>query len=801
MSTAARAARLAAASIAILVMLGILRRAMAADEPLLLEVVVNGYSTEKIAQFVLRGGALYARPTELHDLGFRLPEGVPPTSREPIPMSALAGVSARLDQGAQTLYVTAPIDRLLPKLLHAAKAGGGIPVESGLGATLDYDSTDTYFGGQVSASGLFDLRGFSPWGVVSSGLLTHLGAGATSGGSEPVVRLDTVATYSDVDHLRQYRIGDFINGGLVWTRPVRLGGIQAATDFALRPDLITYPLPVVSGSVAVPSTVNVLVNNLRVLSRQVQPGPFEIPQLPVATGAGTVSLTVTNALGRQVTTTLPFYASSSLLVPGLQSFSAEAGAVRRNWGVVSNDYGTLAGSVTFRRGLSRNLTVEAHGEATDDLAMAGAGMVVGTNRFGVVNFAAAASSGAGGSGTQLALGAQRQSNTVSLGANAILASRRYGDFASRNADPVPRLQFNANGGLSLGRFGSLGLALTAVDQPAQTLPESAFAPPGTIFPPGAAAANGSISLPAARTRIATVSYSLQLGPLSIYATLFHDLTGDHATGASIGLTVPLGPRRSASLTATGAPGSNGIAAQAQQSAVSVGDWGYQAYSSFGEQPHQFVELDYKSSWGRLSGGADRIGHRTTLQAETRGAVSFVDDAFFLSNSIDDSFAIVDTNGAAGVPVLFENREIGKTGSDGRLLVPDLRSFEINHVAIDATAIPLDIALPATERRVRPQYLSGVVVKFPLQPSHGALLHLVDGEGKPLPVGSVARVAPDGEAVPVGYDGEAYVQLEKRHFRVDVERPHGRRCTAAGSYRPRPGQIPTIGPLVCRSAEL
>ena len=50
-------------------------------------------------------------------------------------------------------------------------------------------------------------------------------------------------------------------------------------------------------------------------------------------------MSVTNALGQQVTTTLPFYASSNLLAPGLQTYSAEIGAVRRNWGVVSDDYG------------------------------------------------------------------------------------------------------------------------------------------------------------------------------------------------------------------------------------------------------------------------------------------------------------------------------------------------------------------------------------------------------------------------------------------------------------------------------
>ncbi|NEV03151.1 hypothetical protein, partial [Bradyrhizobium uaiense] len=41
------------------------------------------------------------------------------------------------------------------------------------------------------------------------------------------------------------------------------GGLQAQRDFALRPDLITAPLATIGGSAAVPSTVDVYVNNIK----------------------------------------------------------------------------------------------------------------------------------------------------------------------------------------------------------------------------------------------------------------------------------------------------------------------------------------------------------------------------------------------------------------------------------------------------------------------------------------------------------------------------------------------------------
>ncbi len=87
-------------------------------------------------------------------------------------------------------------------------------------------------------------------------------------------------------------------------------------------------------------------------------------------------MTVTNALGQQVTLTQPFYASSTLLSPGLQTFAGQVGMVRRNWGTISNDYGDLAAIVDYRRGITRKFTVEIGAEGTSGASMVGFGGVL-----------------------------------------------------------------------------------------------------------------------------------------------------------------------------------------------------------------------------------------------------------------------------------------------------------------------------------------------------------------------------------------------------------------------------------------
>jgi outer membrane usher protein len=236
--------------------------------------------------------------------------------------------------------------------------------------------------------------------------------------------------------------------------------------------------------------------------------------------------------------------------------------------------------------------------------------------------------------------------------------------------------------------------------------------------------------------------------------------------------------------------------QATQSAVSIGDWGYQVFGTTGNPPHEFAQVQYRSPWALVQLGADRIGHLVSSQVEAQGAISIVGGGVFASNAIDDSFAVVDTNGLKGVRVLRENRLVGRTDSKGRLLVPGLRSFDLNRVSIDPNDVPLDSSIDIAVREVRPQDRSGIVVKFGVQVSHGALLRLVDAAGTPIQLGSTARLAPKGVLVPVGYDGEAYVLDLSPHNQLLVERPGGDRCEAAFDYKPIPGQIPTIGPLPC-----
>ena len=56
------------------------------------------------------------------------------------------------------------------------------------------------------------------------------------------LRYDTYWLYNDERNMHSYQLGDYVNGALNWTTPVRMGGFRFARNFGVRPDLVTYPL-------------------------------------------------------------------------------------------------------------------------------------------------------------------------------------------------------------------------------------------------------------------------------------------------------------------------------------------------------------------------------------------------------------------------------------------------------------------------------------------------------------------------------------------------------------------------------
>jgi outer membrane usher protein len=752
------------------------------DHNLYLEVIVNGTPTGLIAAFQRRSdGGLAIAPGELREIGI-VPDPKAVNAEGLIDLDHFAGLIYRYDAVAQVVRFDAR-DRVRAANVYDASAilRGGITPEApqataSPGAVLNYlafGSTGAAFSDVFSslnstgtAGVALDGRIFGPVGVFSQSGIISAGAAVPAGW----LRLDTTWNYSDPLSMVSYRAGDVISGGLTWSRSVRLGGVQFQRSFSLRPDLVTLPMPRVSGTAAVPSTVDVYVNNIRTFSQNVPTGPFEVNNLPIVSGAGTQRVVITDSLGRETVTSRPYYASAKLLREGLTDFSLETGYRRFNYGTDSNDYdNTPVASASVRHGIGDWLTVETHAETAGSLINGGIGAAAPLAGFGLASAAIAGSNEHAGTGALYAASIEVGYRNMTF---YVRTARTVGDY--RDAASIPsRFQLNNPG------LGSL--------LPPKALDQAAFAIPLGFDP---------AMLTLSYTHLHDVdgnNYQLIgagisrpiFGKASLYATAFADLGNRRNAGIFFGMSAKIGDGISAGANVSGGNTRVGGVDLIKNQPLEIGSNGWRLHDSEGATPVRSASASYRASFARLEAGADQIGGSSRVRAEAEGAVVLAGNGMFLANRVDDAFAVVDT-GTPGVEVYYENRPVGTTDQRGYLLVPYLKSYERNTLTIDAKNLPVDADVQRTKEIVVPADRSGAVVQFGIKEAQSALVILRDARGAVLPPGSRGVVEPSGERFVVGYDGQAYMRDLAADNRIAVTRADGSECGARLTYAPRPG---------------
>ena len=370
--------------------------AWADSEPvqLQLEVKINGYPLNLIAAFIqLPDGKIASTRSELGELGVAVPgEGAPD---EQVALDSIAGISYVYDEASQTIELEVPNESRVAKDIDGDGPVEMLDASSSTGVVLNYSAyaagsynIDDALLGVNGGSLTLDARAFSDFGVLQqTGIL-----GTTTFAEMTALRLITVWSYSDQKRMLTYRLGDIVSGGLNWTRPIRIGGGQIRRNFSLRPDLITRPLPLVEGTAAVPSTLDVYIDGVKAYSSQVQEGPFKVDNIPVFTSAGTARVVLTDSTGRETETEGEFFSSPELLKKDLYDFSVEGGVARLDYGTESFGYADAPLVIgSLRYGISDVLNAEAHAEASQELVMGGGGLLYNAGNFGLFTASGAAS--------------------------------------------------------------------------------------------------------------------------------------------------------------------------------------------------------------------------------------------------------------------------------------------------------------------------------------------------------------------------------------------------------------------------
>lgn len=742
------------------------------DVPLFLKVYINDRDVGLVAAFNVNAGSarISSARSELMEIGVKVPFG---KGRE-VYLDELDNLTFRYDELGQAIFITAADDALLPNVISASPERERPDVQHSYGAVLNYaiaGETGDYSGTSYSsASAALSGWIYSPFGTLST--TGFFNDNSFAGNGAGLIRQETKYEITAPRHALTFAVGDVISSSLPWSRPIRLGGVQMRRDFSLRSDLVTNQLLSFSGTSAVPTTVDVFIDNSRAYSTTLESGPFTLEDLPVFGGAGEAEILIRDEFGRTRRQRVSFFTSQNLLKQGLADYSIEAGYAREAYGIENSAYGDDAVfSSSLRYGLTKTVTVEAHAEGKSDLVMAGLGFTAVPYALGEVSLTAGASKYDGKEAGFVRTGIRTEIRGVDVSVSSLRTETGFADLAY--ATGVDYL-----GAGQIGSVAPLVEVASALDILSLSIPVTKD--------------DRRLGLSLVRSEratsedvIASASYGSSIGDgrgaVSVFGS--HNFVTDDSR-VSLNLSVALGKRTQARTTVTTRENGKTQSGVYVSRPISdqVGDYGY------GVQLEQQETLnvaaargEYRGRLGRVGGEVQARNNGSRVRAEVEGALVFSGGGFGMGNTIQDSFALVDV-GIADVPVYLQNREVTRTGPGGRALVPGLSAYRSNRLSLEVKDLPAGVSPGVSAKEVVPPRRAGSFVDFQTRSGPAETIVLRNARGDVLPPGAIVTLNGRGDDQYVGYDGLTWLEGVKADNRLTVVSDDGR-CSARFAASP------------------
>ena len=743
----------------------------AARQVVVLDAIVNGRAMGTVFAVSERGEVVAIDAAALR--AWR----VTPTSdakieidgRPFVAVSDLVGAKINVDQRAQRLLVELP-----PQMFAASELqfpAGARPVLSPVVPAGVFNYTLFGYTSKASSygSGFFEagISGAPGSLIATASANTAAPAGETT---QQFVRFDTTYRRDDPSGLRTLLVGDSFTQPGSWGRSIRFGGVQYGTNFSLQPDLITYPLQGFSGTAVVPSTVDVFVNGSRIAAQPVESGPFTLNNVPLVSGAGDVQLVIRDAFGQQQVITQPFYANRRLLREGLEDFQFSAGAMRENYGLDSFDYGEAMGWGYWRRGLSDRFTLEVRGEGDPNVRAGGLTGDLALGLAGTATLGAALSEGRAGSGWLGLAGYEYIGRRFNFAARSYWASQDFRSTGDQNLPVVQRQTFVA-AGTNLGTAGSVGLAWAS--QRYRMLPSIdtvALTYTATVVP------NVFVTMSVSR------SYSV-IDQTSAFATV----------------NFALGGRTSAGLEGSSTRGGGNTSSYAgwsvQQTLPTDQGFGYRLRATTQEQVD--AGLAYTWSYGTYALEASSYKGENAARATATGGLGFINGYTFASRPVTESFGLVQVGDIEGVRVFHEGNPIGRTDSDGKIVINRMTPYVANRITIEERDLPMEVSIRSREQRAAPQFRSGTLIDYEARRRVNVSVEVLGPDGRPLPTGTEVALVDSALRFIVGDNGEMFVP-DMPSFARFVARLRDRDCGFEVRLAAAPTEaFSTLGPYQCR----
>ncbi|HCD4663195.1 TPA: fimbrial biogenesis outer membrane usher protein, partial [Acinetobacter nosocomialis] len=695
---------------------------------LFLNISINSNPSEDLFSVKQsKDGKLYIRSGDLKTLRVKMDEHIPDSQW--VCINELKGIQFKYLENEQSLNLQVPSSMLTG---YSVELSGQQTTSSGLlkmkplnAAILNYSlyhtitNDESIFSG--SAEGIFN----SALGNFSSGVLYN-GSNETSYSHEKWVRLESKWQYVDPEKVRIYTLGDFVSNSSDWGSSVRLAGFQWSSAYTQRGDIVTSALPQFSGSAALPSTLDLYVNQQKIYSGLVPSGPFDIKQLPFISG-NEVTLVTTDATGQQSITKKPYYFSSKILAKGINEFSVDVGVPRYNYGLYSNDYddATFA-SGAIRYGYSNSLTLSGGAEAsTDGLSNVGTGFAKNLFGVGVINADLAASQYKDENGYSALVGLEgRISKNISFNTSYRKVFDNYFDLAR-----VSQIRYLKENQITSEPQNYLSYSALADEIIRAGINYNFYAGYGVYVGYN-------------QIKYSDNSYKLLSANLSgslnknwgFYSSAYTDYENHKDYGIYFALRYTPSTRTNA---ITSVSSDSGRLTYRQEvfvlSEPKINSFGWGGYVERDQDAHTnnaSIYGSYRARAAYLTGRYNRIGDNDQVALSATGSLVAAAGRIFAANEIGDGYAVV-TNAGPQSQIINGGINLGTTDKSGRFLIPSLMPYRENHIYLDPSYLPLNWNVKSTDQKTVVGYRQGTLVDFGAHQVISGLVRIVDKNNTPL----------------------------------------------------------------------
>jgi outer membrane usher protein FimD/PapC len=711
------------------------------------------------------GGRFLLREEDWNSLGLSIPGTVLSVEggERLVPLSDLPGVATSFDEATVTLGITAAAERfpVYVKSLQGRRRGN----------VLRPDSDSAFLNlGVVASGGEGDSSASLPneLGIRRKGyLFLNAGSYDTGDGGSRYRRFSTSVLREDRERLTQVVLGDGTAESGDLGSIAEIGGVALRKKYRIDPYLQWAPQPSVRGTTLYPADVVVYVDNVPVASEHVPPGPFDLTDLSFYGGAGEVRVVVRDPFGREEELRRNYYFTDTVLKGGYDDFAFHAGLLRKKGAEGAGGYSDPAFSFFHRMGLTDELTFGIRGE--------GAG--------GRMNFGCTATRKAGTAGV-VAVGVAAGRDGTGSPAPAAILSYAYQDR---------RFTFRASAETRGKGYG------TAADEPGKGTKERLSAAFGYVSPGAGSLSADFLSLGRFEGNRETILLLAAARPLTrrldLQGGYRHTNLGGGVNEVYLFLSWRTGTDCTVTARVTGGSGGDREEAEVRRNVPFGEGYGYSLRAARESRDGNGSYVlhpsgQYNGRRGTVTGEVEsRFGtpSGTRYRLGASASVLSVAGETYLSRPVSDSFGVADAGGVAGVTVYQNGQPVGRTGTDGKVLLPSLNSYFENQLSLDDKELPIEYRVGEINRYVSPPFRSGSTVSFDvsrLQAVTGFLDIIRDGKAVPAEYGE-ARIEGAPEPVPTGRGGEFYLEnlppgvhggtivLEGRKWRFSVVVPESK----------------------------